>query len=113
MSGIDDLVGLALDMAVARAEGAEPADLQGPPWNVDAKGQVYGVRSCHIGLKPFRPSTMWADGGPIIAREGISIKKTLHGWHARTSDPKRPVIEAKADTALVAAMRCYLLSLER
>lgn len=73
----------------------------------------------------FSPSTDWAQGGPIIAREDIAFRKyhkpesTNHGtyyarvcresgtqvhWHKTTG------FQHTGPTALIAAMRCYVAS---
>jgi hypothetical protein len=52
-------------------------------------------------------STNWAQGGPIIEREGISINSHLDGyeWFARDY---WGLNEQAAEKPLVAAMRCYV-----
>jgi hypothetical protein len=52
-------------------------------------------------------STKWAEGGPIIEQEGISINSHLDGyeWFARDY---WGLNEQAAETPLVAAMRCYV-----
>lgn len=89
----------ALDWAVAVAEGCEFL--------------YWG------GEEPFRPTTRWADAGPIIEREGISIWETCDRIdHPRWSavidiktwgDDNHPARdESFGDTPLIAAMRCYV-----
>ena len=59
------------------------------------------------------PSTNWAQGGPIIERERISIEDCQDGaglyWEATRIEPPA-VSEARGPTPLVAAMRCYVAS---
>lgn len=64
-----------------------------------------------IGCKghPFAFSSDWAQGGPIIEREGISIGKAddpdwwaFKGWKAEDGMP--------GPTPLIAAMRCFVAS---
>ena len=57
----------------------------------------------------FRPSTDWAQGGPIIEREGISINSHLdgHEWFARDYWGMNEQADEKP---LIAAMRCYVAS---
>ena len=61
----------------------------------------------------FEPSENWADGGPIIERERISIEDCQDGaglyWEATRIEPPA-VSEARGPTPLVAAMRCYVIS---
>lgn len=57
-------------------------------------------------LEPFRPSESWAQGGPIIEQEGITLTHQAHRWVAQTDDD----IFAWGATPLIAAMRCYVAS---
>lgn len=66
--------------------------------------------------KYWRPSTDWSQGGPIVEREKIGI--TYHderdewevpnwgAWPTQTDDRQ----EVMGETALIAAMRCYVAS---
>lgn len=54
----------------------------------------------------WRPSSNWAQGGPIIEREGVAIY--LYGdsqWLAHVGGR-----ESIGPTPLIAAMRCYVAS---
>jgi hypothetical protein len=58
-------------------------------------------------------STDWAQGGPIIEREGIDIcTSTRGGWIATliTDWEEDVVVRGEGDTCLIAAMRCYVAS---
>jgi hypothetical protein len=84
-----ELTGAALDWAVAECEN------------------VY----CFDGS--YTPSTDWAQGGPIIEREGIDIcTSTRGGWIATliTDWEEGTVVRGEGDTCLFAAMRCYVAS---
>jgi hypothetical protein len=88
-----ELTGAALDWAVAIAEGNFF-------WDDD--------RLCHVTEhgQDFEPSTDWAQGGPIIEREGIALY--LYGdaeWNAHAGRK-----ESIGPTPLIAAMRCYVAS---
>ena len=86
-----ELQGQALDYAVAYSHGRS-----------------------NLAIEDYHPSTDWAQGGPIIEREGISIVEqgdaaewvaSLYNypegdWHLHTTGP----------TPLIAAMRCYVAS---
>lgn len=89
-----ELQGAALDWAVAKCEGHDMEYFQ----VVDA----------------YLPSTDWAQGGPIIEREGINIERVNnHGrWEAWTPAPERRSGEAveQGPTPLIAAMRCFVAS---
>jgi len=56
-------------------------------------------------------STDWAQGGPIIEREEISVNWASGQWeaHTVTDDDNFDQIEY-APTPLIAAMRCYVAS---
>jgi hypothetical protein len=97
---IFELTGEALDLAVAQCEGH---DVDDPTWWAD-----FGDESCY--------STDWAQGGPIIEREMISISREFGSsrteWAAWTPAPMRDNAEAfgYGSTPLEAAMRCYVVS---
>jgi hypothetical protein len=56
----------------------------------------------------YRPSTNWAQAGPLIEREGISVNSIPPlGWMAITNDAE---LMLNGDTPLIAAMRCYVAS---
>lgn len=92
-----ELTGAALDWAVAKCEGADLA---------------YGLTDDE------RYSTNWAQGGPIIEREGIAVdceRSSGHvtGWLACNeiaSDENWDANVYYGPTPLIAAMRCYVAS---
>jgi hypothetical protein len=55
-------------------------------------------------------STDWAQGGPIIEREGINIIQSGSWFAEMDADHSGGVIHAEGDTPLIAAMRCYVSS---
>ena len=67
---------------------------------------------------PWTPSTNWAQGGPIIEREGITIKAPFDGAiHRKFKDGsprwganKGVAATASGPTALIAIMRCFVAS---
>ena len=84
-----ELSGAQLDWAVARADGYPDEDIS-VDWNY---------------------STDWAQGGPIIEREGIQIQKHRSGWVALPEDAQFSKEEyQEGPTILIAAMRCYVAS---
>jgi len=93
----DELTGAALDWAVARCEVGDAAEQAGDWW---------------------KPSTDWAQGGPIIEREKIGIQRCIraceyHGWLALKDESfhdRSGPDEVWGDTPLIAAMRCYVAS---
>lgn len=98
-----DLTGRALDYAVGLLE--KPGIASASP---DKLLLMNG--------KPYSPSTDWAQGGPIIEREGISIAfgdtigVNLWGAEIWPDYAKPCTARAQGPTALIAAMRCYVAS---
>lgn len=94
----NELTGAALDWAVAKCEGVE----------------VLVIERQIVHPEDYEPSTDWAQGGPIIEREGISHGKTRNGkshaaWIGCASDFGM-VNFYTGETPLIAAMRCYVAS---
>ena len=94
---VDELLGPALDWAVAKCEGKEVR-----AWAV------------HRRLGRYHYSNDWAQGGVILEREKIGLDYYPDGshvdggaWGAATNEG---TIHVLGPTALVAAMRCYVLS---
>ena len=95
-----DLIGPALDWAVAQCEG-----------------KIYGykhqlVDDCR-GVIPYSPSTDWAIGGPLIEQECLDVRVFAeHG--APDGGPywiseRHPAV-GHGPTPLIAAMRCVVAS---
>ena len=86
-----ELTGAALDWAVAKCEGAVGIN-DIVPW--------------------FKPSTDWAQGGPIIEREWLDItpwpneSREEMRWHCQQHDSGGDCAQY-GPTPLIAAMRCY------
>lgn len=104
-----ELTGAALDWCVLELENG-----QGAAWYVDSRGRFMEEHGDLSAV--FMPSTNWAQGGPIIEREGISIRyseKDARGaWYA-VLGPNRflsPDHEGSGPTPLIAAMRCFCRS---
>jgi hypothetical protein len=96
----NQLTGDALDWAVAKC-----ADLPFP-FAYDDYGREY----------PVSPSTLWAQGGPIIERERIELKCWDGTWVAEVLHEDRKYggvmrSEGQGPTILLAAMRCYAASI--
>jgi hypothetical protein len=92
-----ELTGAALDWAVAKCEGKCEGDFA---WYYDRRNA-------------FNYSTNWAQGGPIIEREGIDIcTSTRGGWIATVliDCEDNEVVRGEGETCLIAAMRCYVAS---
>ena len=94
-----ELIGAALDWAVAECEG---------------KNNILPTID-HWLRKNYTPSSDWAQGGPIIERECIQAWKDdcASGWLAsayRDSSIDRASAYDTGATLLIAAMRCYVAS---
>lgn len=107
-----ELTGAALDWAVAKCEGL---NIIGPDsdW-IDALkgGQHYEKYGEPWAIPSY--STDWAQGGPIIEREGITITHMGEDWEspwkARKGDGHWQDKYNYGPTPLIAAMRCYVAS---
>jgi hypothetical protein len=101
-----ELTGAALDWAVHKAEGR----------NIEL--HMFWEYRTHNNM--FHYSTDWAQGGPIIEREGIELlcnttaeeaKRFIEGTHADWRAAKRPInrnVRSFGPTPLIAAMRCFV-----
>ena len=123
-----ELTGAALDWAVAKADGKTP--------KIDCTSFrdafIYRVylgwsyeHSSNGSIVEYKPSTDWAQGGPIIEREDISFRKyhrpdsEAHGkYYARICRESGVMVgwykttghQQTGPTPLIAAMRCYVAS---
>ena len=103
-----ELTGAALDWAVAKAQGRTPT------FNMNSHGRVWHGWWLATGGEYERMpnySNDWAQAGPILERERISI----HQWtdmpiiHAYMPIcPMTAHLGGAGPTPLVAAMRCYV-----
>ena len=108
-----NLTGPALDWAVAKCEGYAPVFSRHyvtPSHAEDPKKVCIPAQSW---VQPFEPSINWAQGGPIIERENISVGCQGHLgvpldslWYATN----RADACGFGQTPLVAAMRCFCCS---
>ena len=118
---VNDMTGMALDWAVAEADGLRPYQYKGKFWVLDGK--------TNIPLPRF--STDWKQGGPLIECELIEVSprwhnqhcavnqdwekrgfKADHGWHWAAyvlgADNIDDNHEQEGGTPLIAAMRCFV-----
>ena len=93
-----DLTGAALDWAVAKCE------------NSDTSIEHFIAMHSHYAYDhgTFDYSTNWAQGGPIIERERISIRQWTNVplVHAYMPQDNAPWL-SDGTSPLIAAMRCY------
>jgi hypothetical protein len=95
-----ELTGAALDWALCVALGRTDMRIDPDDGEMVARDE-------------FDYSTDWAQGGPIIEREGIDIcTSTRGGWIATliTDLEEDVVVRGEGDTCLIAAMRCFVQS---
>jgi len=100
-----ELIGPAFDWAVAESGGLKTQYRGGK-----AIGVLFPKAPRYI---PFMPSTNWAQGGPIIEREVVSLGVEEGGWRALCwgkDGPNPELFSARGTTPLIAAMRCYVAS---
>jgi hypothetical protein len=95
-----ELTGAALDWAVAKCEGVE--------YMAEAYEQEIPF---FYREEATRYSTDWAQGGPIIEREGFGFEFNLEEEEFIAFYPtKQGSPEGIGKTHLIAAMRCYVAS---
>lgn len=130
-SSVEMLSGADLDAAVARALGWERARLALPPdlpvgkrgpigWYVDPEGSYWHAFKATEWLESplvsdFEPSRDWEWGGWVIEKmtDGEYARFRLsgshyHGWYASAQWPEGEVPSVFGETALIAAMRCFV-----
>lgn len=110
-----DLIRPTLDWAVATIEGyvCQFDDEVSGPWLVPQEGFLHDEKP----LSEFSPSTNWSQGGPIIEREELGLKRNAPCSQGREWEAS-PSITAKGaggkwdygPTPLLAAMRCFVAS---
>lgn len=106
-----ELTGAALDWAVAKCEKLDPV------WDEVREDFYLAADHMHnlTHLREYRPSTDWAQGGPIIDREWIQLEPWPNEsdenfrWKATQFDLPQE-LEVYGPTPLIAAMRCYVAS---
>ena len=99
---VSEATSLQLNWLVAKCEGLE--------CEVPAYADTPWVRVTDTsGLQYVCPdySTGWAQGGPILEREGISIYRMTSDWSA-AYNPSGATQDGP--TPLIAVMRCYVAS---
>lgn len=131
---VSEATPIQLDWLVLKAQGFLRSDViqmyAGGPYAEGLLPTGYcpaSVSAFDIALSGVRYSSDWSQGGPIIEREGIPIRKHSSGtWyaHMKLGDGERAQwhkyewVTSKAQkqvrfdgpTPLIAAMRCYVAS---
>jgi hypothetical protein len=103
-----ELTGAALDWAVAKADEERDVLFCQRQYG-RLLVRIAGDHETRDIEWPYTPSTNWAQGGPIIEREGITVGPDtgLDWWIAHI---KGGVYIDHGPTPLIAAMRCYVAS---
>jgi hypothetical protein len=103
---ISKLIGVLLDYWAAQAEGVDVT------WNLRSSPSEWVGRYMEGEYVPYSPSTDWAQGGPVIEREGICVFSYTDCWGAICMpgredwiDVHRGDEDATGPTPLIAAMR--------
>ncbi len=116
-----ELIGSALDWAVAKCEGYEcqfDYEVSGP-WLVPQEGYLHDEKP----LSTYNPSTNWAQGGPLIQRELLLVSAEGSPanpiWVSSLAHAKEVTYitgaamrfcTQRGPAPLIAAMRCYVAS---
>lgn len=110
-----ELIGPALDWAVAKCVGRNVLDFLGG--GVRVNGQTETGRELPENWDMsymWHPSTNWSQGGPIMERENVSVQPG-NEWPLKWIAYKGgrvagPSFYQHGDTPLISAMRCYVAS---
>jgi hypothetical protein len=107
-----ELTGAALDWAVAKCE-SYPVSMSKTGYLIFCDPLI----QCGPRGTQYSPSTNWAQGGPIIEREGISVAYDVELSQAEGSEYWATIYAVDSGdgriygpTPLIAAMRCYVAS---
>ena len=106
-----ELTGPALDWVVAQVIHADLQRTYGEPVFNPKTKRIYQTQGLQqIGVN-YSPSTNWAQGGPIIEREGITVchGSPVHGLEWLACDRSSTHIQ-HGPSYLIAAMRCFCAS---
>jgi hypothetical protein len=99
-----ELIGPALDWAVAKCEGAYISKESDEPFWLE------GIVAAPCFLDKYQPSTDWEQGGPIIEREKIKVDPRKGNWEATIWNEPQIRNPSYGPTPLIAAMRCFVAS---
>lgn len=111
------LTGAALDYAVAIAEGGTDFGFDGITHGFKLNGRMKVLATGWALTMSYHPSTNWAQGGPIMAREIDSYDKSGDTFQAVKFDAEGNYSmfdhighHGFGPSPLIAAMRCYVAS---
>lgn len=118
------LTGTTLDLAVAKAESlplmydpmgfgrTDPDAIQSGWWIWSDKAHliVGYTKTKPNQSEGYSPATNWAQGGPIIEREGFKLYQSGAGDWFCSNYKQGNTVKVYGETPLIAAMRCYVAS---
>jgi hypothetical protein len=107
-----ELIGAALDWAVAKCEGLlerGSAPLGAAVCKISGDRVI--LTFCARDDNEYEPSTYWSQGGPIVEREGINLLKVgIKNWRATMDYGSNGSPVFHDVNPLIVAMRCYVAS---
>lgn len=95
-----ELIGPALDWAVAKSTGAEELSV-----GMDGVSCIYETPRGGCWTNIYSPSTDWSQGGPLIDKCRIGIEQEDQDFHVYAYAPGAGLAGCFGDTALIAACR--------
>jgi Protein of unknown function (DUF2591) len=103
---VQDLIGIALDWAATIIEDPDACQYGVADWREHRRHTVVNGEYVH------RYHQSWAQAGPIIEQEEISIRPSNSGdgWTASMWTHEAATVFEDGPTPLIAAMRCYVAS---
>ena len=107
-----ELTGPALDWGVAQVVYANLQRTYGEPVFNPKTKRIYQTQGLQqIGVN-YSPSTNWAQGGPIMEQERISLQAGHSGWWVASilNLNDDATFSMGGSTPLIAAMRCFCAS---
>lgn len=114
---VSEATGPVLDWMVAKAAGLKPFSFaEKDVGQQRAFSKWVGINVSPVGHDVYCPSTDWSQGGPIIERERIEIRKCnpLHfpkgNEKGEYTEPLWIAGKMHGTTPLIAAMRCFCAS---
>jgi hypothetical protein len=111
-----ELIGSALDWAVAKCEGAVDFGYDGVTHFFTLRGETKVLSTGLVPSMCYNPTTDWQQGGPIIEREKFTLvfRDLGHAsyWFSEANEPyqENRYISGEGPAPLIAAMRCYVAS---
>lgn len=109
---VSEATPIQLDWLVAKAQGwvdyPEDSIEQGEVWHIEPDKAPFGRI---LNKSWFRPATNWAQGGPLIEREKITLKPNGPIWVAYAKGKLVDIVyPMEGQTPLIAAMRAFVIS---